>query len=142
MLGKTEGRRKRGQQRTSWLDGMPDLIDTSLGLLESRPMPSCPFSHRGHANPHLRLEGTHPHLPRWALVSSSASSLLCPQAARSSGCFWPCSPCAAPGGRGPVQSAAPTLGTTWLGQCWSLGRRTRHFSCPRGAHSLVRLIPY
>ena len=30
MLGKTEGRRKRGRQRMSWLDGITDLIDMSL----------------------------------------------------------------------------------------------------------------
>ena len=33
MLGKTEGRTKRGQQRTSWLDGITDSIDMSLGKL-------------------------------------------------------------------------------------------------------------
>ena len=30
MLGKTEGRRKRGRQRMRWLDGITDLIDMSL----------------------------------------------------------------------------------------------------------------
>ena len=30
MLGKTEGRRRRGRQRTSWLDGITDSMDTSL----------------------------------------------------------------------------------------------------------------
>ena len=30
MLGKIEGRRRRGQQRTRWLDGITDLMDTSL----------------------------------------------------------------------------------------------------------------
>jgi len=30
MLGKTEGRRKRGRQRMRWWDGITDLIDTSL----------------------------------------------------------------------------------------------------------------
>ena len=35
MLGKTEGRRRRGQQRTRWLDGITDLMDMSLsGLRE------------------------------------------------------------------------------------------------------------
>ena len=29
-LGKTEGRRKRGQQKTRWLDGITDSIDMSL----------------------------------------------------------------------------------------------------------------
>ena len=30
MLGKIEGRRRRGQQRMRWLDGITDLVDTSL----------------------------------------------------------------------------------------------------------------
>ena len=33
MLGKTEGRRRRGQQRTRWLDGITDSVDTNLGKL-------------------------------------------------------------------------------------------------------------
>ena len=34
MLGKTEGRRRRGQQRMRWLDGITDLMDMSLRLQE------------------------------------------------------------------------------------------------------------
>ena len=30
MLGKIESRRKRGQQRRRWLDGITDLMDMSL----------------------------------------------------------------------------------------------------------------
>ena len=30
MLGKIEGRKGRGQQRTRWLDGIIDLMDMSL----------------------------------------------------------------------------------------------------------------
>ena len=30
MLGKIEGRRRRGQQRISWLDGITDLMDVNL----------------------------------------------------------------------------------------------------------------
>ena len=33
MLGKIEGRRRRGQQRMRWLDGITDLTDMGLGGL-------------------------------------------------------------------------------------------------------------
>ena len=34
MLGKIEGRRRRGQQRKRWLDGITDLMDMSLSRLQ------------------------------------------------------------------------------------------------------------
>ena len=34
MLGKTEGRRRRGQQRRRWLDVITDMMDVSLSELQ------------------------------------------------------------------------------------------------------------
>jgi len=38
ILGKTEGRRRRGQQRMRWLDGIIDLMDMSLSMLQELVM--------------------------------------------------------------------------------------------------------
>ena len=54
MLGKIEGRRRRGRQRMRWLDGLTDSMDMGLGGLRELGMDREAWSDAAHGVPKNR----------------------------------------------------------------------------------------
>ena len=90
MLGKTEGRRRRGRQRTEWLDGITDSTDMSLSKLQNwqwTGRPCCsPWGHkeldtteglnwteRNHMHKEMR-DNTY-ELKRWLVIIKTKTSV-------------------------------------------------------------------
>ena len=59
IMGKIEGRRRRGWQRTRWVDGITDVMDMSLSRLQISLMIPCVGPHNQHQGVSSHVCSTH-----------------------------------------------------------------------------------